>query len=531
MNITALKSQPTPARRWTVALILAVFASSGAYGDQTDNFDDGSKDAAKWGDDVQFRNGRLKEQNGRLEYTCASPALPYDASDRPWKVTRFPYNADWTVQIDVFNGTEPFAPQVSSFGINLLGKRSEDALYAELYAVGWGGVTSDGFSSGVETGGVNLANLDTGTFVALNHGAVRIVFNSTTKVVTLHYDDDVADGYQWVQYGSIGLAGSGGTDINTDWQLADTNQFSAFIYGYSEGMVVTSGQLYGDNFSETGGIQPSGSPSPSPTGSFDFVFPTNNPALMRMLSITGNYKGTVNIGSNRNYDMDAAEDESGKIAAMGTLDGLADRGGSTELSGGVGAIKTVAGQPTVELKTRVNGTLDGQELVASGTAVAPVKLVDIGGGTNGVAATIGYKGKLGGTRVAGKNQPISIVAPQTSVDNVKQGWNINLDIEEKTIRGKKRIVASAHLLLPNGDTIVFPEKVTKYSATKGYSLSFKRGTNVTLNPPRISRTSSITIKGMTCIKSAAAWEPAAGVITYQFLGQKGVANLLDFQAE
>jgi hypothetical protein len=112
--------------------------------------------------------------------------------------------------------------------------------------------------------------------------------------------------------------------------------------------------------------------------------------------------------------------------------------------------------------------------------------------------------------------------------NLSKNWSLQLDLSTKTIKNKEKTVASAQLLLPNGDTISYPEKVVRYSATKGYSLAFKRGTNVTVNPSRIDKKSSITIKSLTFVKPAAEWEPTGGIITYQFLGQKGTENLLDF---
>jgi len=89
-------------------------------------------------------------------------------------------------------------------------------------------------------------------------------------------------------------------------------------------------------------------------------------------------------------------------------------------------------------------------------------------------------------------------------------------------------VASAQLLLPNGNTIAYPERVVKYNAKNGYTLAFKNGTNVTVNPNRIDRKSSVTIRKLTFAKQGDDWEPTGGTITYQFLGQKGTANLLDF---
>jgi hypothetical protein len=112
---------------------------------------------------------------------------------------------------------------------------------------------------------------------------------------------------------------------------------------------------------------------------------------------------------------------------------------------------------------------------------------------------------------------------------LKTDWTLQLDITGKQdARGKTYIVASSQLVLPNGDTIVFPEKRTSYSTKNGYSLSFKGGTNNTVIPPRVDKKTSILIKGMTLTKQGNVWQPTAGSITYKFFGQQGSGNLLDF---
>lgn len=92
------------------------------------------------------------------------------------------------------------------------------------------------------------------------------------------------------------------------------------------------------------------------------------------------------------------------------------------------------------------------------------------------------------------------------------------------------MAASAQLRLPSGDTIVYPEIAAKYSAKTGYSLPFKGGTNVTVQPNLPDKKSTVSIKGMTLAMqdSSTDYQPTAGTISYQFLGQKGSGNLLDF---
>jgi hypothetical protein len=81
--------------------------------------------------------------------------------------------------------------------------------------------------------------------------------------------------------------------------------------------------------------------------------------------------------------------------------------------------------------------------------------------------------------------------------------------------------------LPSGETIVYPERPARYSTRTGYSLTFHRGTNITVQPNLTDKKSTISIKGMKLTKTGTTWDPTAGKIRYQFLGQKGVANLMD----
>src|SRR5437867_695504 len=234
------------------------------------------------------------------------------------------------MQIDTFNSTVPSTlVQVNSFGVQIFSPlTSGTGLFAELYASALGGPPArNGFFSSLDTAGIRVAAADSGGLVVTN-GAVRMAFTSTSKVITLFYDLDVSDGYQWIEYDSFGIAGAGGANGNADWGLADNQQISAFVYGYSQGMTVTTGQMFGDNFMETGGVTPIGGPPTIPNGGFQFAFPTNNPLLAAIVDVTGNFNG-VTPTDHRNYNVDVAQDEQGKLSAMGTSDGIIVAGGDT----------------------------------------------------------------------------------------------------------------------------------------------------------------------------------------------------------
>ena len=509
----------------------AIFSALIALAANSDDFNDNAKNPAKWGNDVRSGTGTLIEKNQRLEYTSTSVAE--SDSNRPWVLTRMPYNSDWEVQIDTVNNAVPSPPlEVSSFGILLVSPFTADnSVYVEMYAsaLGLGTSARNGFNSVFETNDDDETETDSGE-TGTTQGAVRMAFNSATKVITVHYDTNRNDGYQWVEFGSFGVANANGTTANRQWGLNDTNQFPVYVYGYSSGMTISSGQVFGDNFQETGGVTSSGGPSPEPVGKFPLTFPTGNPLITRIMSVFGNFQGQSALLSNRMYNVDVAQDESGKLMGMGTLEGVQNKEGSSELAGTFGAIKTVNGQPTAQLKGTFAGTVDGASATASGSGAGPVTLMDIGGGTNGVTGTASFKGKVAGVPFAAKNLPLKAPAPPGATDNARKAWNIELDLSRKTIRGREKTVASAQLLLPNGDTISYPEKVVRYSATKGYSLSFKRGTNITANPTRLDKKSSVLLKNLTFMQQGGDWQPTGGTITYQFLGQKGTASVLDFVA-
>jgi hypothetical protein len=510
---------------------LATFAASTG-----DNFDDNVVSPSRWGRDQTFGRGVLLEKNHRLEYTCSAPSLTEDGSNRPWVLTRFPYNGDWEVQVDVFDNSIPSqAFQVNSAGIIIYSPHSADTdVYMELYSTGFGlPFSTTGFHTEMEIDGDDVGIGDSGVTGDTN-GAVRLRWDSTNHVLTAYYDQDVSDGYDWVELASFGLAGSGGVTGNGNWGMTDADQFFLQLYGYSAGMVVSSGQMYLDNFKETGGVTPNGQPPPEPTGKFQFKFPTNNPLLTAIMNLTGNYTGvTPLLVSNdhaRTYSVDVAQDESGKLVAMGAMDGVANATGGSELSGSVGSVATVNDKPTVQLTSSFKGTGDGFPVTANASGATPVELVDVGGGSNVVAVTANIAAKAAGIPFRLKQMPVLVPANSTFQNNPKKDWNVDLDLSRKVIKGKERTVASAQLVLPNGDTIAFPEKVVRYSATKGYSLSFKRGTNITANPTRMDKKSSISIQRLLFVQQDGGWEPTGGAVTYRFLGQKGSGNLTDFLA-
>ena len=239
-----------------VGLTLAAFCASQAFAQgASDDFNDNTKDPAKWGTDEVKGRGQLNETRGRLEYVVGK-ASSTDSSDRPWILTQFPYNADWSIQIDATNNTYPaVTPQWSSFGINVRSMSNPgDEVEVELAA--FPGSTTREFYAELQHNGMYW---DIATGTPDISATIRIAFNSTDKVFTVSYYADP----QWIDFGSFGISSRGGGTFNADWGLTDNDRFAAYVFGYSNQMTVSDGEMYGDNFQENGGVE---SPRPQITG-------------------------------------------------------------------------------------------------------------------------------------------------------------------------------------------------------------------------------------------------------------------------
>ena len=258
MEANSYFSSGTGFKRGIVARLLGVLLCLSGHAiamDVSDNFNDNMKNTAIWGNDTIYGNGVLTEINQRLEYSV-SASTAEDAAKR-LSIALGPYNADWQMQIEVFNSTNPSkALQVNSFGIDMYNcKDKRDWLYAEFYASSYSGppgikgfdayfTTNDVYPpQGGDTGDLNVG---TGSLT----GSLQIAFDSINKVLSVSYS---SNGSPWIPFGTFGVGASGGGNTgNGNWTMTDADQFCFKVYGYSERMVVAGGKMYGDNFVATG---------------------------------------------------------------------------------------------------------------------------------------------------------------------------------------------------------------------------------------------------------------------------------------
>lgn len=201
----------------------------------SDNFDDNSVDATKWGADSLFNNGVLSEANGRLEFTASEPSV-FNFSSRPWVGNTGSYMQSWAVQMDVHL-------ELGSIGIflNKSGALQTQALLSLVNNPANPGplfngqviqdvTKQDGRAIGVR----GTSSLD---------AALRIAFDAASKELYLQVDDDgAAGGYSWSTLTSADI-----DDAVHDWGMNDSSSFSLAVTGSSFAAVL-SGQAYADNF-------------------------------------------------------------------------------------------------------------------------------------------------------------------------------------------------------------------------------------------------------------------------------------------
>lgn len=221
-----------------------------------DDFNDNTRDATKWGGiDYLTGNGVLAETNQRLEYVVSSPDLVAgDEAARPWVLQQPRTDNDFEVILEVVNSTTPPSlDRVASFGFEIFNASNLDEyVYVELYASRLDfPALRRGFKADVAINGEELlahSSLGDSGDLKVTSGSVRLLFNARSKVFSTFYDFGKTNRYVWHPFASFGIAGQNGATTNLNWNLAGGAEFQIALYGFSQGMVVAGGTLFGDNF-------------------------------------------------------------------------------------------------------------------------------------------------------------------------------------------------------------------------------------------------------------------------------------------
>ena len=219
-----------------------------------DDFNDNSKDPARWGTDTGFGNGVLTETSQRVQFTITS-GTDFDLERRPWIGSTLPYSSDWIVQLDVVDTTTPTQnDELNAVGLALIEEGNDgNEIFIEFYS-SEDPTGRTGFNSGLFEEFADIEFIDTAP-MSITSGTLRMEYESSTKVITLYYDATLAGEQAWVRLGSYGVAGSGG-DASANWTMTNGSAFVINLQGYSQNMNISPGQAYSDNFSIAGGVVP-----------------------------------------------------------------------------------------------------------------------------------------------------------------------------------------------------------------------------------------------------------------------------------
>lgn len=240
-----------------------------AFADGGDDFNDGVRQACKWRQPSNGPTSVLLETGGHLQFTSAGTSDGVDGASWEWRATHAPAGSDWDIRLDVHNHkTLTAQSQATGLSLEIRTPLNDNWLLAELLTEYVEGgerrrfIANTNYQASAVSPDMNTVD-----------GALRIAYASSGKIITVYFDTDNADGYQWKQVGSFGIAGTGGDSGTVNWNLADDAKLSVSVNGFSLNAAVAAGEMYADNFIETGGSGPC--PAAAALGD-------NHPALDRL---------------------------------------------------------------------------------------------------------------------------------------------------------------------------------------------------------------------------------------------------------
>lgn len=291
-------------------------------------------------------------------------------------------------------------------------------------------------------------------------------------------------------------------------------------------------------------------PVESPVGEFGFDAPADPPSgppqITPMVFLNGPYSDPFyGLGATTFMTMDA----SGKVLAVSSIPGFTDKKEGSSVTRTL-YVRTVNGIPTLTANAKAGGDYN------DGTATAPTEgtgkvIAPLAGPTDapqGNVLPVTVMSSFSGKRDKKPDKdPVQMDTLDLDVDQldgvVFKEWGMFLTISERTnSKGKKFYVADLYFYNPNGTRTYFAEKTVVYSGTAGYSISFSRGMLYDQSDQPILDTkgkhvsdkysqikfSNLLFKKLFDANDLPFWQPAAGGVSYKFLGQNGFGHVFNF---
>lgn len=185
----------------------------------SDNFDDNTLNTETWLEIAATGDGVLQEINSRLEYTGTGTSSQY----RYW--ANASYDADFEIILQTANTTIATSGTFASVGIEIYPSGATNPVFnvrnASYYvsSVDYTGPSRDILANFFDGATLNPAFPAQPLMFSAGVVGLRLFYESDTAVVTVSYDMDVSDGYQWTELSSFGLDGDTDGTYNQDFGI------------------------------------------------------------------------------------------------------------------------------------------------------------------------------------------------------------------------------------------------------------------------------------------------------------------------
>jgi hypothetical protein len=232
--------------------VVTLLSSVSLFGQLTgsDNFDDNTLNSEAWLEIAASGDGLLQEVNSRLEFTGTGTSSQY----RYWNNAS--YDADFEIILQIANSTIATAGTFASVGVEIYPSGATNPVFnvrnASYYVTSeaYTGPSRDILANFFDGATLNPALPAQPLIFSATVVGMRIFYESDTAVLTISYDMNVSDGYQWTELSSFGLDGDTDGTYNQDFGITSGTDgaFEVAVYGSTFGIEVASGELYADAF-------------------------------------------------------------------------------------------------------------------------------------------------------------------------------------------------------------------------------------------------------------------------------------------
>ncbi|MEM1222870.1 MAG: hypothetical protein AAGH40_08915 [Verrucomicrobiota bacterium] len=237
-----------------------------------DNFDDNTVDSQLWEPLTALGSGVLSEVNERLEFTSNGSGTSYQY----YKWADASYDEDFQLILrtaNIMNAND--ANEFAAVGIEIYAAGSITTRLSVRHGAynvfGFGG-SRDILASFF----INLTSVpslpEQPLTVFPKSAMLRVVFDSSSKVFTVYYDDNPTDGTQWTQLSTFGVDSNANGEHNFNFGMSTGQLFGVYLYARTDQIGADPGEMIMDDFQASMG-EPS-APSPAIDDGVEVEFTT-----------------------------------------------------------------------------------------------------------------------------------------------------------------------------------------------------------------------------------------------------------------